>query len=53
MDLSEAMLTQRAIRHFSDKSVPDETIKELLLLMQATDNYGDFWSSGIKQSNDV
>ena len=41
MDLSEAMLTQRAIRHFSDKSVPDETIKELMLAATSAPNAGN------------
>ena len=41
MDLSEAMLTQRAIRHFSDKSVPDETIEELMLAATSAPNAGN------------
>jgi len=41
MDISEAMLTQRAIRHFSDKSVPDETIKELMLAAISAHNAGE------------
>ena len=41
MDLSEAMLTQRAIRHFSDKPVLDETIKELMLAATSAPNAGN------------
>ena len=41
MDLSEAMLTQRAIRHFSDKAVPDEIIRELMIAATSAPNAGN------------
>lgn len=41
MEVSEAMLTQRAIRHFSNKLIPDETIKALMVAATSAPNSGN------------